>query len=267
MTQPAGWIYQLLEHPGAPYRLGRHVHHDPRSRLYAAPALPAGAIASVRWTRRVPVFDQGQTSSCTGNAAAGWVATDNAARPGLTAVAGRAVDESYALEVVYHLATGLDEFPGEYPPDDGGSSGLGAAKALRALGLCSSYTHAFSPLALQTALQSGPVLVGTAWYNSMFTPGPGGWLVPDPGSGLAGGHEYLADELDVDRGRVWLTNSWGPGWGVAGRAWMTLEHLAALLADDGDVTVPAAPALDPVPPQPAGCLGQFTRAFRRTAGR
>lgn len=268
MTDPDGWLYALPESPDAPYRLGRHVSHDPRSLAYAAPVLPRVAITSARWTRRAPVLDQGQIGSCTGNAAAGWLVTDNATRPGLTAVGGRTVDESYARDVLYHLATELDEFGGEYPPQDSGSSGLGAAKALKQLGLCTAYAHAFSVQALESALQSGPVLVGTGWYNSMFSPGADGRLRVDTGSGLAGGHEYLVDELDVERGRVWLTNSWGSGWGVGGRAWLTLDDLASLLRDDGDCVIPAAPAAPGPPPFPSrsSWLRRLLRWLARVLG-
>lgn len=245
MTEP----HRLLEEPDAPRRLGRHVQHDPRSLRYAAPVLPRSAIQSKRWTRRAAVWDQGQLGSCTGNAAAGWVGTDNSSRMGLVETGGRPVDEAFARDVVYHLATTLDEFPDQWPTVDTGSSGLGAAKALRSLGLCSSYTHAFSLQALETALQSGPVLVGIPWYNSMFTPGPDGVVPVDASSGLAGGHELCVDELDLERGVVGFTNSWGTGWGEGGRGYFRLEDLAALLADDGDVTVPAAPA-QPTPPGP-----------------
>ena len=272
MTRPGQLrVERLLEPPGGPPRgLGRHIQHDPRSLEFAAPVLPRSALRSVRWTRRAPVFDQGQTSSCTGNAAAGWVVTDNAARPGQTEVAGRTVDESYALEVVYHLATELDEFAGEYPPDDEGSSGLGAAKALRTLGLCSSYTHAFTLQALESALQSGPVLVGVTWYNSMFDPATDGVVPVVPSSGQAGGHELCVDELDLERDRVGFTNSWGDGWGVGGRGYFRLADLSVLLADGGDVTVPAAPAVPgptpgppPFPPSRSSWIRRLLAWLRR----
>lgn len=244
MTQPG--IRQLPEAPDAPHRLGRHVFHDPRSLAYAAPLLPRSAIRSVRWTRRAAVWDQGELGSCCGQAAAGWVGTDNSSRIGLVKIGGRAVDETFAVDL-YHRATELDEFPGTYPPADTGSSGLAAAKALQQIGQCSSYAHAFSLQALETALQSGPILVGIAWYNSMFAPGPGGVVPVDESSGLAGGHELCVDELDVDRGLVGFTNSWGSGWGEAGRGFFRYSDLARLLADQGDVTVPAA-AVTPGPP-------------------
>lgn len=249
MTQPGDIrLERLGERSRNPHRLGRHVQHDPKSLRYAAPVLPRSAIESKRWTRRAAVWDQGQLGSCTGNAAAGWVGTDNAARMGLVEVGGRAVDEAFAVDL-YHRATMLDEFNGVYPPEDSGSSGLGAAKALQQIGLSPSYQHAFSLQALESALQSGPVLVGISWYNSMFTPGADGVVPVDESSGLAGGHELCVDQLDTVRGLVGFTNSWGTGWGEEGRGYFRLADLAALLAADGDVTVPAATA-QPTPPGP-----------------
>ncbi len=266
MTEPH--VRLMPESGGAPHRLGRHAFHDPRSLAYAAPLLPRSAIVSKRWTRRAAIMDQGDTGSCTGNAAASWVATDNAARVGLTAVPTGPVDESFARDL-YHRATLLDSYDGTWEPDDTGSDGLSAAKALKQVGLCSGYTHAFSLQALESALQSGPVMVGIPWYNTMFRPEADGRIVVDTGSGLAGGHELLVDQLDVQAGRVWVQNSWGASWGVAGRAWFRRQDLADLLADDGDVTVPAAPVVpDPLAPRPfswpspLAWLGWLWRALR-----
>jgi hypothetical protein len=232
-----------------PDPLGPRNQHDPRSVRYAVPVWPRSAIKSADWTRRAPALDQGSLGSCTGNAAVGLLATDCATRPGLTSVVvdGEVlpVDEELALKV-YSLATQLDEFQGTWPPEDTGSSGLGAAKALQRLGLCDSYQHAFGIAALDTALQSGPVMVGTYWYGSMFEPGPDGLLTLDYGSGIAGGHEYVISALVAESGLYRLDNSWGSGWGIGGSAFLRRDDLAALLAMDGDVTQPVFPA----PPAP-----------------
>ncbi|MEU2924220.1 hypothetical protein ABZ636_04035 [Streptomyces sp. NPDC007251] len=234
-------------------RLGRHVQHDPRSLAYAHGVLPKSAIKSVDWTRRVPHFDQGQLGSCTGNAAAGLVGTDCAARSGLTSVtiSGNVlpVNETLAVQV-YSLATQLDSFQGAYPPDDTGSSGIGAAKALVKLGLAAKYAHAFSLAALQSALQSGPVMVGTVWLESMFDVDADGFVVVDRKSQVAGGHEYVISAYDASKQAYRLDNSWGESWGIKGSAWYTQANLSWLLSQDGDVTVPAwvtAPQPDPTP--------------------
>jgi hypothetical protein len=236
-----------------PHPLGRRVEHDPRSLAFAHGVLPKTAIKSVDWARRAPIFDQQSLGSCTGNAAAGLVATDFRDRTGLTSVAidGEVlpVDEDFAVKV-YSLATQLDEFDGAYPPDDTGSSGLGAAKALKKLGLATSYTHAFSLTALKSALQDGPVMVGTVWLNSMFTPTTVGTLTVDRDSDVAGGHEYVISAYDAAAGQFRIDNSWGESWGVRGSAWIEAADLQWLLAQQGDVTVPVWAAVPTPPPAP-----------------
>jgi hypothetical protein len=218
------------------YGLGRRTEHDERSRAFHVAAWPWTRIKSQRWTRRVPIFDQGALGSCTGHAAAGWVGTDNVARPGLTEwIAGKPVDEMFAVEL-YSRATHLDQWPGVYPPDDSGSSGLAVAKALREDRLCRAYSHAFSLRGTFTALQTGPALIGIPWYDDMFDPDPDGRV--NVGGELAGGHELVVDELDVGNMRLWFTNSWGEGWGIGGRAWLDWDDFDRLRKDDGDVTVP-----------------------------
>lgn len=249
----------------AVFSLGRQVEHDPRSLAYAHGVLPKSAIQSVDWQRRAPILDQGQLGSCTGNAAAGLLGTDNNAEHGATTVtitaAGAAasqgifaageytVDEQFAVDL-YELATRLDSIPGQYPPTDTGSSGLGVAKALQALGLASGYSHGFSLQALQSALQSGPILIGIEWLNSMFTPDSSGLIPVDRSSGVAGGHELCLSAYDQAAGRYRVDNSWGTSWGVAGSGWLAEADLSWLLSQQGDVTVPQLVSI-PAPPAPA----------------
>lgn len=239
-----------------PHPLGRHVEHDPRSLNYAHGVLPKSAVRSVDWTRRVPIFDQGSLGSCTGNAAAGLIGTDSATRTGLTTVhltgdtIAWPVDEELAVEV-YKLATTLDAIDGTYPPDDTGSSGLGAAKALKKLGLATSYRHAFSLDTLKSALQQGPVMVGTVWLQSMFQVGSDGFVIVDSTSAVAGGHEYVLSAFDADRLAFRLDNSWGDGWGLRGSAWLTEADVQWLLSQQGDVTVPVWTTVPTPPPSPA----------------
>ncbi|KIZ16823.1 hypothetical protein [Streptomyces natalensis] len=251
-------------------RLGRHVQHDPRSLRYAHGVLPQSAIKTVDWQRRAPIFDQGSVGSCTGNAAAGLLGTDSSARPGLTSVtiSGNAVpvDEQLAVQV-YSLATQLDSIRGAYPPDDTGSSGLGAAKALVKLGLAAKYTHAFSLDALNSALQAGPVMVGTLWLESMFNIDPDGYVVVDRKSQVAGGHEYVISAYDADRKAYRLDNSWGESWGAHGSAWYSQTNLAWLLSQDGDVTVPVwSVAPSPKPALTAADLASQVRALLAVNG-
>lgn len=275
----------LVEQRHRPGRhLGRHLEHDPRSLAFAHGVLPTSAIKSVSWTRRIPILDQGDLGSCTGNAATGVLGTDSAGRTATTSVtitaAGaaashglftpgvHALNEAFAVGL-YSLATILDGVSGQYPPTDTGSTGIGAAKALRALGLTSSYTHAFSIAALNSALQAGPVLVGINWYNSMFDPRSDGQIIVDTKSGLAGGHELELNAYDAATGEYQVPNSWAESWGVDGCGYFTTASLTTLLGQQGDVTVPAfvtaPPPVPPAPPSPVTPSGAQVAASVRDA--
>jgi hypothetical protein len=220
-------------------RLGRHVDHDPRSRAFAAPEPEPddlAALVSVRHQRHIPVLDQGQVSSCTANAAVGALGTsplwEAHHTPGMSGRSGYA-DEKLAVALYSDEQRAL--FGQSYPPSDRGGSGLAIAKVLKASGAISGYKHAFSLNACLAALAKQPVIIGISWMNDMFNPDADGRLHPT--GPVAGGHEIVLDELDVENKRVWLTNSWGASWGVQGRAYLTWDDLGALLAQQGDCTV------------------------------
>lgn len=277
--------------PSTDPRLARHIHHDDRSRAYAFPT--AGlTVVSAKHVRRIPVLDQGDLGSCTGNAGVGCLGTDpfyatavplhipagvwspegiqaafQAAvkRGEVIVVQGGAeladrtprypLDESGAVQL-YSDATKADDYPGQYPPTDTGSDGLTVAKVLKTAGEISGYQHTFSLDDALKALTVTPLIVGTNWHEDMFNPDADGRV--HPAGAVAGGHEYVADEIDADLGRIWFTNSWGPDWGVTrdgrpGRFYMSFDDFGRLLAADGDVTVfvpLSQPAPVPTPPAP-----------------
>jgi hypothetical protein len=231
------------------HRLGRHVNHDSESRRYRVDTTGL-RIASVQHRRHIGVLNQGDLGSCTGNAGIGCLGTDPNYDT-LPTIGGYALTQQGAV-ALYSAATRIDEYPGEYPPEDTGSDGLSIAKALRAAGDISGYRWAFSLDDALKALTASPLITGIPWYSSMFTPGSDG-LVKVFGA-LAGGHEIVVDEYDGARGWVGFTNSWGSDWGLAGRFYLAVEDWGTLLAQQGDVTafVPAtAPAPVPDPPGPA----------------
>jgi hypothetical protein len=161
------------------------------------------------------------------------------------------LDEAFAVKA-YSLNTRLDSYSGQYPPNDTGSDGLAAASTGKALGLFSGYTHGFTIGALQSALQTGPVLWGTVWLNSMFETDENGFLKVDRNSAEAGGHELVISGYDVADDVYEIQNSWGTSWGVDGYAYVKGADMAWLLAQDGDITVPAYAVVPaPVPPLPA----------------
>lgn len=253
-------------HPAAG-RLGRHVRHDPRSLAFQVTAKSLGDLKSVKHQRYVPVLDQGDLGSCTGNATVGALGTGDlftalAGNPGCPSETDAAADEKMAV-AMYSAATKLDDVRGVYPPTDSGSSGVAVAKAAKNAGLISGYTHATSLEAALTALETRAVITGVNWYEGMDNPDSSG-LVHVTGQ-VRGGHEFVLDQLDVENRLVWMTNSWSTSWGVDGRACIGWDDFGRLLSEDGDVTafVPvSAPAPQPQPSpgddnELAGCLSKL----------
>lgn len=233
----------IFEYRDPERRLGRQIRHDGRSLAY--PAQADGTKATARWERVIPVFEQGDLGSCTGNAAVGLLGT----QPFYDTIKSRldSLDEDFAVKV-YEEATHLDDFPGEYQPTDTGSTGLAAAKALKALGLISGYTHILSIDAAYTAIQQGPFIVGTNWLSGMDEPDEDG--VVKVNGYVRGGHEYLIIGFDNQKSRWEAVNSWGPSWGKGGHFFMTDAGFQSLLEDEGDATVFVPLGQDTPTPQP-----------------
>jgi hypothetical protein len=187
--------------------------------------------------------------NCTGNAAVGCLATG----PFYGTLTNPVYSEDEAGAVAcYSAATRIDGYGGEYPPTDTGSDGLTVAKVLQQAGEISGYQHTFSLDDALKALQTVPLITGVDWFDDMFNPSSEGLL--SASGQYAGGHEIVVDEYDPVRGWVGFTNSWGAGWGVAGRFYLQAEDWGRLLAQQGDVTV-FVPANQPAPqptPEPGG---------------
>lgn len=229
--------------PSSDPRLGRNVEHDPRSRAYAFKAPARLELHSVRHERFIPVLDQGNLGSCTGNSGVGAAGT----HPFYPTLKDKVSDWSEAAAVqLYSEATVIDPWEGSYPPDDTGSSGLAVAKVLKDRGWISGYQHTFSFDDLCAALQNGPVLLGINWYNNFFYPNRDGVISVLSRDYVAGGHEVCVDEIDMERQRFGVTNSWGTGWGLEGRFYIPFDLMKRLLSEDGDVVVPV-PLTQPAP--------------------
>src|ERR1035437_69902 len=189
------------------FKLGRIINHDPRSKNFAFNTTDIPIISTTH-TRLVPIFNQGQVGSCTGNAGIGDINTS----PFTLNTKVYSPDENGALKL-YSDAEKIDGGVG-YPPEDQGSSGLSIAKALSKAGLISSYQHTFTLYDALKALTQYPFITGMNWYSAMFTPDADGRVHPT--GTIEGGHEVEAYRIDADNGRIWFHNSWGNTWGVNG---------------------------------------------------
>lgn len=259
----------LIDHnPASPHGLGRHINHDPASRRYPFLRATAAVVLNpVYHAREIPVFDQGQLGSCTGNAALGILGTSPyyAALAEANEVRNPSGAGPYPFNedgavMLYADITANDPYEGTWPPDDTGSDGLSAAKALQRAGIIPGYEHTFGINQALAALQRFPLLVGTYWTESMFEPNANG--IVHVGGDVVGGHEWIADQYaprragtyDPTQDLIGGTTSWGTGFGVNGRFYLTINDFARLLDQNGDVIVLTPPTVDapqPEPPAPA----------------
>jgi hypothetical protein len=236
----------LAEKPDNPFRLGRHQVHDALLPERDARTLHVlnrfRFIQTVTHRELVPCFDQGDLGSCTANAALGCMMTEPFAAINVT------YGEPDCVKL-YEAETKLDDsqIPGEYPPNDTGSTGSWSMMALEQQGVIKSYHHTRSLFTALRLLNRGPVSVGVTWYESMFTPtqvntSPDGdtgfFLNVDEHSEVAGGHQVCVTANDVEHQRVLIRNSWGTTWGDQGHAWLTWNDLDLLLHEGGDVVQP-----------------------------
>ena len=212
-------------------RLGRNVNHDSRSMLFRVHAQPARALVSVTHERRVPVFDQGDLGSCTGNAAVGAVGTAplfdglprHSSQPRRAARGQGVLGRHGAGRCTRHVPTDRHR---QRRPQRG--------EGLKNLGLISGYLHATDVTTMQTALQDTPVIVGVNWYEGFDNPDHNG-LVSISGQ-VRGGHEFEVVGLDLEKKLFLAVNSWGPGWGVNGHFSFSFDTMAQLLSEQGDCT-------------------------------
>jgi len=242
-----GFLYQKyeeIEREGM--RLGRHMWLDGRSLAHMIEnsiADMTSRVTSVHWERKLIVLDQGKLGSCTGNAGTGALGT----QPFYDAVGKNVLPEpddeidaeAFAVKL-YEDATVVDGYPGTYPPDDTGSSGLAVCKVLKARGVIQGYRWARSPHGFVQLLQRGPVLQGMPWYNAFFSPGTNAFIDADPhwsSSGIAGGHEVEAVGVDIDETNLYdsvitYANSWGTSWADGGYFRMRLSTYEQLSGID-----------------------------------
>lgn len=206
-------------------RLGRQKVHDPASRGFAMRT----AIDRSTWHDKAiriydPIPNPNQTvGNCT--AVAKCVQFNSVGNR----KTGEVLKMDHAMKW-YSLFTAIDPFPGIYPPDDTGSSGLASAKGAQQLGYGAEYRWLFGGAdeVIQNVMEGRAISVGTWWYWDMFDQDPTGRIRPT--GGQAGGHQYVIRGYDaywdLALGRCW--------WGGFKDFWISRDDLDSLLRDGGD---------------------------------
>lgn len=206
-------------------------HKDPRSRGFASRSIVERTARFKRvWTtRKEGPLDQGSEGACVGFSCAGELAAKPAAYP---------VTDETALKI-YAAARQIDMDAGrEY---DSGATVIAGLQACRRANYFSKFVWCFGiDDTINWIVRKGPVILGINWYDAMYEPSVGGLL--EIGGPIVGGHAIMANGYwpahPVFGDVLVLTNSWGKGWGINGRAYLPVESAARLLKEDGEVAAP-----------------------------
>lgn len=220
-------------------------------------ALPVAEHKPRSYSYRCPVWlDQGVEGACVSTGCGHELAASPAVVRGVTF--------PWCRENIYHPAQHEDPWVGcalgprcpiePSPEAYEGTSVLAGVKQLQRLGFVSEYTWALDLKEAVLGLgHHGPAIIGVNWYTGMFDTDSNGFI--HPAGRIEGGHCLLVvgvkiaykkatwsgwlrrqwEDVDLDKSYITLHNSWGKGWGVEGRAKMTLRDLGKLIEEQGEV--------------------------------
>jgi papain like protease len=199
---------------------------DPRDGNFPLGAV-TGAVDDPRskekvWQLPPHLLNQGSTNSCVGHACAHFILT--------APIMSHSVDPI----ALWHRAQEIDEFPGNEGTNSGTSVRAGFGVLREKNLITTDYRWAANAdEALRFILTRGPVVVGSKWYPGMGSPANGVMrLTGDPGST---GHAYLLFGFSPDQDAFMMANSWGPGWGIDGCAFLRYDALDQLMQQEGVV--------------------------------
>ncbi len=231
-------------------RLDRIVQFDEASRAYPiCAALGASQQQPVtkQWTipQTEPVLNQGREGACVGFG----VTNELRFRPHPI----KGLNETFARQRIYWPAQNIDPWPGgSYPgaaPVYEGTSVLAGVQTAASLGYYSEYRWAFSEPELALGIShQGPAIIGVPWYSGMMQIKDKTNPIITPTGTVQGGHCVLVMGINVNESFYQIYNSWGPGWGQRGRAYLSRAHMAKLLSERGDacvITGRLTPSLSP----------------------
>lgn len=206
------------------YSLGRTKVSDPRDLNYPISKVikPKDKAVTKKFWEANWSGDQGGSPACVGFSWAHWLVSNKyntLSTPPISPI------------IIYKEAQKLDEWPGESYP---GTSVRGGVKYLRSKKEVAQYYWGYDLDSLiKAVLTTGPVVVGTNWYQNMFYPNKLGQI--KVGGKLSGGHAYLIDGVDLTAKLFRIKNSWGLDWGIKGRATISFSDMSRLIKESGDI--------------------------------
>lgn len=215
-----------------PLGLGRVPAPDNRDRAFPMSTVvaEAGEDPGTTWRYWNPSAwwgDQGRTPHCVAYSWIHFVEDGPITRPS-TPHGGD--DPIVDPRTLYDECQRNDTWPGE---DYDGTSVRAGAKVLQRRGFIGEYRWAWDAgTVVDALLRVGPVVVGSWWYRDMFYPDEEGNL--SVSGERAGGHAYVLNGVNTERGIVRVKNSWGRGWGKDGYGYLRIEDLDRLLSEQGE---------------------------------
>lgn len=187
-------------------------------------ASPAGTLTHKYHWDAAWWENQLTTPECTGAALIHAMADGPVTHRGQNPIADR--------HALYLEIQAVDRAEGRYYGE--GATSLAMAKAAQRRGWIGEYRWGYALADFLAGIKVGPVLLGVNWYEGMDDPDRKHGIIRATGA-IRGGHEIVANGVDLDDGIVRLKNSWGRAWGKRGHAYLPFEDLERLIAEDGDV--------------------------------
>lgn len=207
-------------------KLGRLISEDSRDQAYPMQAVlevvPPTVTYRYWWTGGA-WLDQGATGTCVGHAWAHWIEDGPITHVGT-------IDPFD----IYREACQRDVWPENDSGDlNFGTSVRAAAKYLLEITRITEYRWAWDfDTVAQALLNTGPVVIGSWWYESMFRPDEDAVVTID--GSRVGGHAYLLNGINTKKEVVRLKNSWGRNWGKGGHAYLSFEDIERLIREQGE---------------------------------
>lgn len=213
-------------------KFGRIYEPDERDFNFALSKKPLSSNKTKAFYYTEPAYDQGVTPQCVAYAGLKWLDT--------APVRNRIHNFPLDFTTLYQKCQKNDRWPGE---NYEGTSVRALFKVLKQMGFVSRYEWAFDlETVVNHVLTTGPMVVGTWWYEDMMHPDNFNMRFVRPYGRAVGGHAYIIKGVntrslcpDGSRGAFRIMNSWGQNWGLRGCASISFKDFDRLLQANGEV--------------------------------